>query len=194
MSCFPKKAVAEGLPRLKTEDGTNLVEFAIVFIVLSAILFGIGAFGTALYAYHFVSHASKSAARWAAVNGYTCQASPIGDNSCNGTPPMNCEPANAADLQSYVTGGGSCNLPGITPPGIDPNKVKVTASWPVQTGSPTICSTTQNSPGCTVEVTVCYDYKFLFPLMPSGSGKNCAGATVNGTLTLSSTSEMIIAH
>ncbi len=107
---------------------------------------------------------------------------------------MNCEPATAADLQSYVTGGGTSNLPGITPSGIDPNKVKVTASWPVQSGSPTICSTTENSPGCTVEVTVCYDYKFIFPLMPVGSGKNCAGATVNGTLTLSSTSEMIIAH
>jgi uncharacterized membrane protein len=48
---------------------------------------------------------------------------------------------------------------------------------------------------CTVEVTVCYDYKFIFPLMPAGSSTKCPGSSTTGaTLTLSSTSEMIIAH
>jgi len=187
--------VAEGFPRLKTEDGTTLVEFAFVCLLFLAMLFGICEFGVVLYTYHFVSHAAKSAARWAAVNGSTCST----DSSCNGTLPMNCEPVGpttAADVQAYVTGrGGNCTQPGITPGGIDVSKVYVTASWPVQSGSPAICATTANSPGCTVEVTVCYDYKFIFPLMPKGSSAKCPGSSTTGaSLTLSSTSEMIIAH
>lgn len=174
----------KGFPRLKIEDGTTLVEFAIVCLVLLAILFGICEFGTVLYAYHFVSHAAKSATRYAAVNGSSCGAG--GD--------ANCTQVDASAVQCYVTGGTGCTMSGITPSGIDPNRVKVTASWPAVANGPTTCSTTANAPGCTVEVTVCYDYKFIFPLVPAGSGNNCAGTASSGTLTLSSTSEMIIAH
>jgi len=182
---FRGRGVAEGFPRLKTEDGTTLVEFAMVFLLLMAVLFGICEFGTVLYTYHFVSHAAKSATRYAAVNGASCGAG--GDAQCT--------QADAAALQCYVTGGAGCTLPGIMPSGIDPTRVNVAASWPLIPKGPTICSTTANAPGCTVEVTVCYDYKFLFPLMPAGSSTKCPGSSTSGkTLTLSSTSEMIIAH
>ena len=181
---FCGKRVGARFPRLKTEDGTNLVEFGIACIVFLAILFGICEFGIVLYAYHFVSHASKSATRWAAVNGSSCGAG--GDAYCTQADP--------SAVTCYVTGtGGGCGTSGIVPPGIDPAKVTVLTSWPKVTGGPTNCSTTANAPGCTVQVTVCYDYKFIFPLMPA-SGKNCAGSTVNGSLALSSTSEMIISH
>jgi Flp pilus assembly protein TadG len=191
---LPARCAAGSQSRLRGQRGSTLVEFAAICLVFLAILFGVCEFGMVLYAYHFVSHAAKSATRWAAVNGSTCST----DNSCNGTSPMNCEPVgpnSAADVQAYVTGGGTCKLPGFTPPGIDPTKVQVTASWPAgQAGSPGLCSNTANAPGCPVAVTVCYDYKFIFPLMPVGSSKNCSGSASSGTLTLSSTSEMIIAH
>jgi len=184
-NCFCGRGVAKGLPRIKIEDGTTVVEFAIASLVLMAMLFGICEFGTVLYAYHFVSHAAKSATRYGAVNGATCGTG--GDADCT--------QANAAALQCYVTGGSGCTLPGIMPPGIDPIRVNVAASWPLVTNGPTNCSTTANAPGCTVKVTVCYDYKFIFPLMPAGSSTKCPGSNTTGaTLTLSSTSEMIIAH
>ena len=183
--CFRGRGVAKGRPRLRTEDGTTLVEFAVVCLVLLAMLFGICEFGTVLYAYHFVSHAAKSATRYAAVNGASCGAG--GDADCT--------QADAAAVKCYVTGGAGCTLPGIMPPGIDPTRVNVAASWPLVPNGPTACSTTANAPGCTVEVTVCYDYKFIFPLMPAGSSTKCPGSSTTGnTLTLSSTSEMIIAH
>jgi Flp pilus assembly protein TadG len=184
-SCFRERGVDKGFPRLKTEDGTTFVEFTIVCLVLLAMLFGICEFGTVLYAYHFVSHAAKSATRYAAVNGASCGAG--GDADCT--------QADAAAVKCYVTGGAGCTLPGIMPPGIDPTRVNVAASWPLVPNGPTACSTTSNAPGCTVEVTVCYDYKFIFPLMPAGSSTKCPGSSTTGaTLTLSSTSEMTIAH
>jgi Flp pilus assembly protein TadG len=155
----------------REEQGSSLVEFALVFLfVLAPLLFGIMEFGRGLYAYHFVSHAAKSAARWAAVNGSTCN----GDGSCNGTYGMSNGPATAAAVSNFVTS--------IAPPGINTTQLTTTPSWPVQADSPTICSTTQNYPGCTVEVQVSYQFSFLSPLVRSSS------------VTLSSTSEMIISH
>src|SRR5690348_2571995 len=100
------------------ERGSTLLEFAIVCMLFLTMLFGICGFGHALYAYHFVSHAAKSAARWAAVNGSTCAS----DGSCP-------SPAQPSDVQCYVVGGNGCLTKGIVPPGIDPNKLTVTTAW-----------------------------------------------------------------
>jgi Flp pilus assembly protein TadG len=150
--------------RLKGEEGTDLVEFAIMSILLMTLLFGIAGFGHALYAYHFVSSEARDATRWAAVNGSTCS----DDGSCTA-------PATAADIQTYVKDH--------IPPGIDSSQVSANPSWP-PTGSngPTTCSTTANAPGCTVEVQVTYNFHFIFPLISTSP------------LPLSSTSEMVIAH
>jgi len=149
---------------LAGEDGTDLVEFAIVFLLLMTLLCGIAGFGHALYAYHFVSNEAREATRWAAVNGSTC----VTDGSCTAA-------ATPADVQTYVTNH--------TPPGIDPAQITVTPTWnPAGSFGPSICSTSTNAPGCTVEVQVSYNFRFVFPLIRT---------TV---LPLSSRSEMVIAH
>ena len=169
--------------RSRSQRGATLVETAIVFsLVLLPALLGIMGFGHALYAYHFVSHASKSAARWAVVNGYTCQ----NDNSCTYA-----SGASATDIQIYATN--------MLPPALDSTKVIATATWPLQTGGPLICkqavgtlATEQNYPGCTVQVTVSYAYSFIFPFLPVNSTAT-APCTAPGWC-LSSTSEMVILH
>jgi Flp pilus assembly protein TadG len=171
--------------RLKRQRGAAAVEFAFILIVLMTMVLGILDFGRALYAYHFVSHAAKTASRWAAVNGATCGAPSSTcdscDNSCNGTAPMNNGPASAGDIQDYVTN--------LAPPGINASMLTTTATWTTNTDSPTVCTAAvggigpyDNYPGCTVQVQVSYQFSFLFPLVS------------NKTLTLSSTSEMVIAH
>ncbi|HWH60052.1 MAG TPA: TadE/TadG family type IV pilus assembly protein [Terriglobales bacterium] len=149
-----------------------MVEFALTVIVLLVMLFAIIDFGRALYTYHFVSNAARTATRWAMVNGADCN----DDGSCNGTAPMNNGPAGVADVQNYVKG--------LTPPGIDPNQLTTTACGVVGVtcpASPPSC-TTSNGAGCTVQVTVSYPFSFLVPLVYKNS------------ITLSSTSQMIIAH
>jgi Flp pilus assembly protein TadG len=184
---------------LKSGEGSGLVEYAVVLLIFMTMILGIIDFGRVLYAYHFVSHASKTAARWAAVNGYNCTI----DNSCNGTLGMNNGRASATDIQTYVTN--------LAPDGIDNTGtgcggnpcMTTTVNWPVQAAasadpSPLICSQSvggvgpyNNYPGCTVQVQVSYAFKFLFPFIYKGTTA-CGSATAN--LCLSSTSEMVISH
>jgi Flp pilus assembly protein TadG len=128
--------------RLAGESGSNLVEYAILFIAFMMLMFGITGFGHALYAYTFVSNVARDASRWAAVNGATCG----GDNSCNGAGVMNTGPASPTDVSTYVTNR--------TPLGIDPNQITVTTTW-----------IPDNQPGSTVEVQVQYNFNFIFPLI-----------------------------
>lgn len=154
----------------RSAKGNTLVEYALTMIFFFMVLFGIVDFARALYTYHFVSNAARQATRWAAVNGFTCD----DDNSCNGTAPMNNGPAQIADIQNYVAN--------LAPPGINSKNITTTPGWTAPTGSPTICATTINYPGCTVEVTVSYKFNFIAPIVWANS------------VTLSSTSEMVIAH
>lgn len=150
--------------RLKKEKGSTLVEFALVIILLLTMFFGIAGFGHALYAYHFVSNVAREAARWAIVNGSTC----TGDSSCTA-------PATPADIDTYVKN----HAPG----GIDTSKISTVVTFnPPGSNGPVVCGTTNNSPGCTVEVTVSYNFNFIFPFIRSTP------------LPMSSTSEMVIAH
>jgi Flp pilus assembly protein TadG len=164
----------------KAEQGSALVEYALVLIIFMTMLFGIIDFGRALYAYHFVSNAARDATRWAAVNGNDCTI----DSSCNGIGGMNSGPASSTDVQNYVKalaipagintsstgcGGSAC--------------LTTTPTWnPAGSNGPATCSAFNNNPGCTVEVQVSYNFSFLFPLVYKNS------------ITLSSTSEMVIAH
>jgi Flp pilus assembly protein TadG len=167
----------------RTERGATLVETAFVLtLVLLPLLLGIMGFGHALYAYHFVSHASKTAARWAVVNGATCN----NDLSCSYT-----TGASTTDIQTYATN--------LLPAGLDPADVVATASFPLQTGGPEICFKTvgtvasaSNYPGCTVQVTVGYAYRFIFPFVPVNSTTTSPCTTPGWCL--SSTSEMVIVH
>jgi Flp pilus assembly protein TadG len=170
--------------RLNGEQGSNLVEFALIILVLMTMMLGIIDFCRAAYAYHFVSNAAREATRYAAVRGSTCNA----DSSCSQATPDTgpAAPGNTV-IQDYVNS--------IVSAGLDPKQVTTTPNWPVQANSPAICNTavtgigpaTANYPGCTVEVTVSYNFSFIFPLVykPFSS---------TGTITLSSTSEMVIVH
>jgi len=171
--------------RRNREKGSTLFEFAITVILFLVMLFGIVDFGRALYTYHFLSNAARTATRWAAVNGATCgpggstTACPSCDASCNGTAPMNNGPASETDVQNFVKG--------ITPPGIDPTQLTITAcgvagGTKCADSTPADCVATPNNPGCTVQVTVSYNFPFLVPLVQTG------------TIPMSSSSEMVIAH
>jgi Flp pilus assembly protein TadG len=171
------KCVAVGLRQLKGDCGSGLVEYAIVFLLFITMILGIIDFGRALYSYHFLSNVTRDATRWAAVNGATCGS----DNSCDGQGYMNNGIASSTDVQTYVTNH--------TPPGIDTTKITTTVTWPVNADSPAICSAavggvgpTPKAPGCTVQVQTNYVFSFLFAYVHKS------------TITMSSTSQMIIAH
>jgi len=185
---FLSRQTTRRLRPLKRASGATIVEFALVFIILITMLFGIAEFGHMLYAYHFVNHAAKEAARWAMVNGATCNNdAPFSSNglgSCTApvtcsaggcsTCSSGCATAKIADISNYVQM--------ITPQGIDTTKVTVTPTWP---GTSTFCiASAGKGPSCPVEVQVSYSYNFLFPLIN----------VKTGPVTLSSTSEMVIAH
>lgn len=179
--------VAESVRPLRKEEGSNLLEYGLVAILFLTLMFGLMGLGEMLYAYHFVNHTAKSAARWAAVNGATCGSPtptcPSCDNSCNGTNFMNNGPASASDITTYIQN--------TSPQSIDPSQVTVNSTWPVRTNSPTICSAAvagisatpiPNYPGCTVDVQITYTFNWFYPLGNASS------------VTMSSNSEMVIAH
>jgi Flp pilus assembly protein TadG len=168
--------------QLKDDCGSNIVEYAIVFLLFMTMIMGTIDFGRALYTYHYLSNVTRDAARWAAVNGSTCG----GDGSCNGAGYMHSGPVLlSSDVQTFITNQ--------TPPGIDTTKLTTTVTWPVSTDSPATCATTQNSPGCTVEVQLSYAFSFISPLVSRVIPATACGKNT-GNLCLSSTSEMIIAH
>ena len=55
-----------GLQHAKSEEGSSLVEFALIFLVIMTMILGIIDFCRAAYSYHFVSEAAREATRWAA--------------------------------------------------------------------------------------------------------------------------------
>jgi Flp pilus assembly protein TadG len=167
---------------ISDDQGTELVEYAIVLIVLLTFLLGIMDFSRLLYTYHFVSEVAREGARYAIVRGST-----FGTTACTSTSTFACN-ASAANVMSYVQS--------LTPPGINsawstgcPSSTPcVGTTWPgtAPSGAATACSTTNgnNSPGCLVQVVVNYPFKFIFPFMPSSAS----------TWTVASTSVMVISQ
>jgi len=176
--------------KLKRDEGSTLVEFALVFMLLMTMMLGIVDFGRALYTYHFVSNAARTAARWAIVNGNSCTndgscTAPVSCSSGSCTPcTSGCAAASTADVQNYVTMLAQVANINTSSTGCGGSACLVTTpTWnPAGSNGPTICSTTNNAQGCTVEVQVSYNFNFLVPFVH------------RGTVTMSSTSEMIIAH
>jgi Flp pilus assembly protein TadG len=163
-----------GLRKLfRSEEGSNLVEMGLGMMTFMAVFFGVIQFSYAMYAYNWVSEASREATRWAIVRGSTCNKD-LGSSFCdtNG--------ASAAQITSFVKGLGY--------PGLSPNNMSVSTSW--WSGSSTTPRnwTTQctaaapacNIPGNQVQVTVSYTFPLGIPFWKSTS------------LNLSSTSQMII--
>ncbi len=191
------------------ERGASLVEYAFIVILFLSLLFGISAFGHALFVYHHLSNVAREATRYAAVRGYNCDKTPTGFPSCTAvnSASSTAGPTTLADVTAYVKS--------ITPQSIDPNQLTVNAcgvsGQPVCAASsavgPAVCTSDVfdgstppvllqpqqlNFPGCTVMVQVAYPYTFIFPLMPTIS-TTTAPCTAAG-FCLSSESQMIIVH
>jgi Flp pilus assembly protein TadG len=174
------------------QAGGAIVEYAFAALIFLTLVFGVGGFSHALYAYHFVSNIAKEAARWAAVNGSTCGA----DSSCNGTAPMfNTGPADSTAVNTFVTNH--------VPLGINSSLIATSSCGLSDTGTcadsaPDKCKTGNtffvavDYPGCTVKVTVAYAYTYIFPLLPKKT-TTTAPCTKPG-FCISSTAEMVIAH
>jgi Flp pilus assembly protein TadG len=120
-----------------SEQGSELVEFALAITILLTLMFGIIGFAQAAYAYHFVSNVAREATRYASVRGSTCN--PLLPD-CQATQP---------EISAYVKS--------LAPIGINASQLTVTANWLNPGGN---CSGT-NSPGCAVQVNVQYAYSFL---------------------------------
>jgi len=128
--------------RIRNEEGQNLVEFALTFMILSSILFGIIWFGWALYVYNFVSEAAREATRYASVRGTAC----TGFSDCN---------IDSTGLTTFVQNMGY--------PAINMTGVAVTGSWPCASTANPPC----NSPGNPVIVTVSYQFPLAIPFVQS---------------------------
>lgn len=143
----------------RSKRGSSMPETVIVMAVLLAMICGIIDFGRAIYTYGFVAQLARQGARWAIVRGSQCTVL----TDCNAT---------SSQVQAYVQSLAY----GFT----TPSSITATATWPsCPPGS------SGNAPGCTVEVTVTYPFKFVLPWMPTGS---------LGTINMTSTSEMVISQ
>lgn len=138
------------------QRGATLVEQALILPILVALFFGIVDMGRALYSYSYVSYIARDATRWASVR----------TTNLNGTP------VTQADVTNYVK-----NVSGM---GLDAARITATTNWIAPANETPLCTTVQKKPGCVVQVTVNYNFKFLFPFLPAG------------TLPMSSESQMII--
>jgi len=128
-----------------SERGSALVEFGLIAIVLFMLIFGIIDFGRALFAYHYIANTAREATRMASVRGADCQ---LSFASCT------------MDLQSYFQTQAAGT-------GINTNKLTLVKSPLIMPGGPSICTTVVNNPGCTVQVSVNYQFQFIFPLLPA---------------------------
>jgi Flp pilus assembly protein TadG len=148
---------------VRRQRGNTLTEFALILPFMLAGIFGVIEFGRALYTYHFVSYAAREASRWASVRGRSSQV-----NGSVATTP--------AEVEDYVTS--------ITPAGIDrnPARLLVDTEWVAPPGRGNNCGKYPKNPGCSVQVTVIYNFKFILPFMPSS------------TYAMKSTSEMVISQ
>ncbi len=152
------------------EEGSSLVELALVSTVLMALLIGFMQVSIALYAYHYTAQAARMATRYAMVRGST---------SCTNTPKLaNCN-ATGTEITNYVQGLGF--------PGISSSSVGVTPTWCASNNTTPAtwasCSSgSSNAPGNLVKVVVSYPLTFQIPFSKKMS------------LNLSSTSESVVSQ
>jgi Flp pilus assembly protein TadG len=147
------------------DEGSNVVEMAVVSSVLFAMLFGIIEISLALYTYNYVSDAAREGTRYAIVRGSSCNVL----TNCSVT---------AAQIQTYVQNLGY--------PGVRAANTTVSTTWFSPSASTpvtwTACGTPCNAPGNAVQVTVTYSFGLGIPFVPKK------------TLSLHSTSMMVIAN
>lgn len=137
----------------RDESGAALVEFAISCILFISLILGIAEFSLAIYSYHFVSYSAQQAARYAIVRGSRWK------SACPSAGSFNCD-ASAANVQDYVRS--------LASPGIDPNSISVSTTWPGTTPSGVASSCTPaNKGGCFVNINVTYPFNLSIPFVPA---------------------------
>lgn len=142
------------------QRGVTIVEQALILPVLLALMFCVIDMSRALYAYHYVSYIAREATRWASVRSGTLNGAPVDQSA----------------VDTFVK-----NVNGM---GLDQNQFTTTLDFLRPPNGTPLCPSAGNSfanrkPGCIVQVTVSYNFQFIFPFMPNG-------------MTMSSESEMII--
>jgi Flp pilus assembly protein TadG len=145
-------------------EGSAVVEMAVVCSLLFAMLFGVIELSLALYTYNYVSDAAREGTRYAIVRGSSCSVL----TNCNVT---------AAQIQTYVQNLGY--------PGVNAANTTVTTTWLSPSTAPvtwTVCGSPCEAPGNAVQVKVTYSFKLNIPFVP------------RKTLSLNSTSMMVIAN
>lgn len=142
------------------QRGATLVEQALILPILVALFFGIVDMGRALYSYTYVSYIARDAARWASARG----------SNMNGTR----TPVSRADVTNYVKN--------VSGQGLDPAQLTANTTWIAPPNGSPLCpgGPANEKPGCIVQVTVTYNFKFFFRFIPVP------------TLPMSSESQMII--
>lgn len=150
----------------RKERGASLPETAIIMTVLLAMMFGIIDFGRALYTYSFVAQLARQGARWAIVRGANCTAYSTACPASSGT----------TDVQPYIQ---SLNYGAL-----NTSQINAHLTWSNSSlNCPALgAGVPSNKPGCIAQVTVSYPFSFMLPWVP------------NTTITMSSTSQMIIAN
>lgn len=148
----------------RNEDGSSIVEFILVFLVVMELLFGVMQLCLAFYSYEVISEYARAGARYAMVHGSTCLLA-------NGS---SCYNDTDAELQAVIR---SINYPGITT-----SNVVVTAGHTFAPGRTSCLTASCLGAGDQITVNVAYAYKLSIPFIPAKS------------FTMSSTSTMIISQ
>jgi hypothetical protein len=142
-------ASAPPIARKRRQRGSAIVEQAIALPVMVLLMFGVIDMSRALYAYHYVSYIAREATRWASVRSIA-----------NGGP---VDQTQVGNFVSDVTGMG-----------LDKLQFTTKLSWVAPPNASPLCpgglanSNLNRKPGCVVQVTVDYNFKFVVPFMPAG--------------------------
>lgn len=171
--------------------GSTIVEFAVVFTLLFAMMLGIIDFARAVYAYHGVANAAREATRYASIRGHA---------SCTTTPrtfPTSTCPLAGTNVSTFVssqlTAAGIYNNVVAGAPA-NRGDLAVTTTWTgTQGDGVTSCLTattnpTNQDPGCLVKVQVQYEFGFTLPYWVAYQ------STSPPLLLMSSSSQVIISQ
>lgn len=125
------------LIRLRSDEGSSLVEFAFVALVLVATLMGVVEMGRMILVYTTMANAARAGARYAMVHG--------GDRTGSGTD----GPSSATSYSEVQTVAQNFASAGL----LNGSNVTVAVTYPKHTAL-----VPGNFPGDTVDVTVSYTY------------------------------------
>ena len=153
------------------QHGSVLIETATALACFLVLFLAIIECSRAVYSDLFVGYAARTASRYAMVRGSTWTGS-----TCSTTATASCD-ATSANVASFVQSSAPIGIDAV-------DDVTVTTTWPGTTPAGTPCGATSgtNSPGCTVQVTVVYNFTFIPPFSSIGA------------ITLASTSAVAVAQ